>query len=196
MDWGKYLFCRFNAAPGIDMKEMSAHLKPSTWNVPLLSCATEPHFCSFLPQLSQKQKWIECHSAFFQLRLVAKQLQTSFSYSSLPCQQRQRSLCSMYVRCCMYQNASLLLGIILMSVNLFSWDAEEMVCCPLGVIPFSHICSQSLSGPLRAYSPRQSVGSKKQQFSEILTVKELIAVLPPSTAIFTTSVCFSECSHK
>lgn len=142
MDWGKYLFCRFNAAPGIDMNEMSVHLKPSTWNVPLLSCATEPHFCSFLPQLSQKQKWIECHSAFFQLRLVAKQLQTSFSYSSLPCQQRQRSLCSMYVRCCMYQNASLLLGIILMSVNLFSWDAEEMVCCPLGVIPFSHMFSE------------------------------------------------------
>lgn len=65
MDWGKYLFYRFNAASGINMKEMSVHLKPLIWNVPLLSCATEPHFCCSLSQLSQKRSALNAIVHFF-----------------------------------------------------------------------------------------------------------------------------------
>lgn len=141
-------------------------------------------FLQFSSSALSEEKLIERHNAFFQLRLEAKQLQTSFSYSSAPCHQRQRSLCS---------------------VSL--WDAADirMLLCYLESYPWMWICflemlrrcllptwgnpfltrSQSLSGPLKAYSPHQSAGSKKQQFSEILTGKELIAVfLPPCTAIF------------
>lgn len=65
MDWGKYLFYRFNAASGINMKEMSVHLKPLIRNVPLLSCATEPHFCCSLSQLSQKRSALNAIVHFF-----------------------------------------------------------------------------------------------------------------------------------
>lgn len=46
MDWRAMHVHRSNAASSINMKETSVQSKPWAWNVPLLSCAPGPHFCS------------------------------------------------------------------------------------------------------------------------------------------------------
>lgn len=77
------MFSRCSAALGITIKEMTVQSKPQVWNVVLLSCATEPHFCRVFFLSSSRSRSKLDTSVNFQLSLVGRQLQHYFYIHSL-----------------------------------------------------------------------------------------------------------------